>query len=117
MPFGLTNAPATFMHLMQQMFRKYLDEFVIVFLDDVLIYSKSKEAHEKHVRTVLETLRDNQLYAKRSKCDFFKEEISFLGHVINKDGIKMEQSKVDAVKQWPQPQNVHEVRSFLGLAG
>ena len=117
MPFGLTNAPATFMHLMQQMFRKYLDESVIVFLDDVLIYSKSKEEHQKHVRTVLQTLRENQLYAKLSKCDFFKKEISFLGHVVNRDGIKMEQTKVDAVKQWPQPENVHEVRSFLGLAG
>jgi hypothetical protein len=117
MPFGLTNAPATFMHLMQQIFRKYLDDFVIVFLDDVLIYSKTREEHEKHVRTVLQVLRENQLYAKLSKCDFFKEEISFLGHVINRAGIKMEPSKVDAVMQWTQPKNVHEVRSFLGLAG
>src|ERR1700749_2529932 len=117
MPFGLTNAPATFMHLMQQIFRKHLDDFIIIFLDDVLIYSRTREEHEKHLRTVLQLLRENQLYAKLSKCDFFKEEISFLGHVINRAGVKMEPSKVDAVMQWAQPKNVHEVRSFLGLAG
>ena len=82
MPFGLTNAPATFMHLMQQAFRKHLDDFVIVFLDDVLIFSKTKEEHEQHLRTVLQTLKDKQLYAKLSKCEFFKKEIGFLGHVI-----------------------------------
>jgi hypothetical protein len=117
MPFGLTNAPATFMHLMQQTFRQYLDDFVIVFLDDVLIYSKSKHEHEQHLRTVLQVLRDKQLYAKLSKCEFFQTEIGFLGHVINQDGIKMEPSKVDAVLKWPQPKNIHEIRSFLGLAG
>ena len=89
MPFGLTNAPATFMHLMQQTFRKHLDDFVIVFLDDVLIFSKTKEEHEQHLRTVLQTLRDKQLCAKLSKCEFFKTEIGFLGHVINQHGIKM----------------------------
>src|ERR1700687_5128436 len=87
--FGLTNAPATFMHLMQQTFRKYLDDFVIVFLDDVLVYSRSKEEHDKHLRIVLETLRENKLYAKLSKCEFYSKEISFLGHVINEHGIKM----------------------------
>ena len=117
MPFGLTNAPATFMHLMQQTFRKYLDDFVIVFLDDVLVYSRSKEEHDKHLRIVLETLRENKLYAKLSKCEFYSKEISFLGHVINEHGIKMEPSKVDAVSKWPQPKNVHDIRSFLGLAG
>src|SRR5260370_36256759 len=88
MPFCLTNYPATFMHLMQQTFRQYLDDFVIVFLDDVLIYSKSKQDHEQHVRTVLQVLRDKQLYAKLSKCEFFQNEIGFLGHVINQDGIR-----------------------------
>ena len=117
MPFGLTNAPATFMHLMQQTFRKHLDDFVIVFLDDVLIFSKTKEEHEQHLRIVLQTLRDKQLYAKLSKCEFFKSEIGFLGHIINQHGIKMEPSKIEAVTKWPQPKNVHEVRSFLGLAG
>src|ERR1700738_4618875 len=115
MPFGLTNAPATFMHLMQQIFRRYLDDFVIVFLDDILIYSKTKQQHDQHLRTVLQVLRDQQLYGKLSKCEFFKNEISFLGHVINQYGIKMEQSKVDAVIKWPAPKNVHELRSFLDL--
>src|ERR1700688_2451949 len=91
--------------------------FVIVFLFDVLAYSQSKEEHEKHLRIVLETLRENKLYAKLSKCEFYSKEISFLGHVINEHGIKMEPSKVDAVSKRPQPKNVHDIRSFLGLAG
>src|ERR1700730_19084195 len=110
MPFGLTNAPATFMHLMQQTFRKFLDDFVIVFIDDILIYSKTLEDHYKHLRLVLQVLRDKQLYAKLSKCDFFQSEISFLGHVINQYGIKMEPAT-------SVPKNVHELRSFLALAG
>src|ERR1700686_4656636 len=117
MPFGLTNAPATFMNLMQSVFSKYLDEFVIIFLDDILVYSKSFDEHLKHLECVLQTLRQHKLYAKSSKCEFSKNELSFLGHVINSDGIKMEPSKVDAVSKWPQPKNVHDIRSFLGLAG
>ena len=117
MPFGLTNAPATFMHLMQQTLRQFLDDFVIVFIDDILIYSKTLEDHYKHLRLVLQVLRDKQLYAKLSKCDFFQSEISFLGHVINQHGIKMESTKVNAVSSWPVPKNAHELRSFLGLAG
>src|SRR6202051_3891419 len=117
MPFGLTNAPATFMHLMQQTFREHLDDSVIVFIDDVLVYSKTKHEHEQHLRTVLQVLRDKQLYAKLSKCEFFQTEIGFLGHVINQYGIKMESSKVNAVTSWPPPKNIHELRSFLGLAG
>jgi hypothetical protein len=117
MPFGLTNAPATFMHLMQQTFREHLDDSVIVFIDDVLVYSKTKHEHEQHLRTVLQVLRGKQLYAKLSKCEFFQTEIGFLGHVINQYGIKMEPSKVDAVLKWPAPKNIHELRSFLGLAG
>src|ERR1700739_1311011 len=105
------------MHLMQQTFRQYLDDFVIVFLDDVLIYSQTKAEHAQHLRTVLQVLRDKKLYAKLSKCEFFSTEIGFLGHVINADGIKMEQSKVDAVTKWPAPKDIHELRSFLGLAG
>jgi hypothetical protein len=117
MPFGLTNAPATFMHLMQQIFRPYLDDFVIVFLDDILIYSKTLDDHYRHLRLVLQVLRDKKLYAKASKCEFFTNEIEFLGHIINERGIKMEPSKVDAVLKWPVPRNIHELRSFLGLAG
>src|SRR6202158_5841600 len=117
MPFGLTNAPATFMNLMQSVFSKYLDESVIIFLDDILVYSKSHDEHLKHLECVLQTLRQHKLYAKKSKCEFSQNEISFLGHVINSDGIKMEPSKVDAVVKWPQPKNIHDIRSFLGLAG
>src|SRR6266403_5338385 len=117
MPFGLTNAPATFMNLMQSVFSKYLDEFVIIFLDDILVYSKSFDEHLKHLECVLQTLRQHKLYAKISKCEFSKNELSFLGHVINSDGIKMEPSKVDAVVKWPQPKNIHDIRAFLGLAG
>src|SRR5258708_17415837 len=117
MPFGLTNAPATFMHLMQQTFRKFLDDFVIVFIDDILVYSKTKEDHYNHLRLVLQVLRDNQLYAKLSKCEFFQGEIGFLGHVINQYGNKMESCKVNAVTSWPIPKNIYELRSFLGLAG
>src|ERR1700737_5300635 len=116
MPFGLTNAPATFMHLMQQTLRRFLDDFVIVFIDDILIYSKTLEDHAQHLRQVLQVLQEKQLYAKLSKCDFFKHEMGFLGHVINENGIKMESSKVNAVTNWPVPTNVHELRSFLGLA-
>src|SRR5260370_20108261 len=117
MPFGLTNAPATFMHLMQQTLRKFLDNFVIVFIDDILIYIKTLEDHSRHLRSVLQVLRDKQLYGKLSKCEFYQREIGFLGHVINEHGIKMESSKVNAVTNWPVPKNVHELRSFLGLAG
>lgn len=117
LPFGLTNAPATFMHLMQDAFRPYLDQFVIIFLDDILVYSSTKEEHDKHLSTVLEVLRQNKLYAKLSKCEFYKKEIGFLGHIINEQGIKMEPSKVEAVTKWPIPQEVTSVRSFLGLAG
>ena len=102
---------------MQQVFRPYLDDFVIVFLDDILIYSKTAEDHQRHLKTVLQVLPDNQLYAKLSKCEFWKQEISFLGHIVTSQGIKMEPGKVAAVKSWPPPTNIHDLRSFLGLAG
>jgi hypothetical protein len=117
LPFGLTNAPATFMHLMQQIFREHLDDFVIVFLDDILIYSKTEEEHERHVRTVLELLRKHKLYAKASKCEFFRDRVSFLGYVVSSEGVSMEAEKVKAVQEWPVPCNVRQVREFLGLAG
>jgi hypothetical protein len=117
LPFGLTNAPATFMHLMQSIFSPYLDRFVIVFIDDILIYSKTEKEHEEHLKKVLTLLRRNQLYAKLSKCEFFKKEISFLGHVISGDGIKMDDGKVKAVIDFPVPSNITSLRSFLGLAG
>ena len=117
LPFGLTNAPATFMHLMNQVLRPYLDSFVVVFLDDILIYSKTLDEHKKHVQAVLQVLRENKLYAKQSKCEFFKQSVSFLGHVISAHGISMEADKVKAVQDWPLPQTASDIRSFLGLAG
>jgi len=102
---------------MQSIFAPHLDSFVIVFLDDILIYSKTKEEHNQHVRAVLQLLRENKLYAKESKCEFFKQSISFLGHVVGKDGISMEQDKVKAIEEWPIPSTITAVRSFLGLAG
>ena len=117
MPFGVTNAPGVFMGYMNQIFREYLDKFVVVFIDDILIYSKSEEEHAEHLRLVLEILRDRKLYAKLSKCEFWLKEVSFLGHVIFSGGIAVDPSKVDVVLQWESPKSVTEIRSFLGLAG
>lgn len=117
LPFGLTNAPGTFMHLMHQSFRRFLDDFVLVFLDDILIFSKTLEEHERHVKQVLEVLRQEKLYAKESKCEFFKEEVEFLGHIVGRNGIRMMQDKVQAVNEWPVPTRVTDVRAFLGTAG
>ena len=116
MPFGLTNAPAAIMDLMNRVFKEYLDQFVIVFIDDILVYSKSEEEHERHLRLVLDILREKQLYAKLKKCEFWLHRIPFLGHIISKDGIAVDSSRVEAVQSWPTPKNVKEVRSFLGLA-
>ncbi|GJR20981.1 putative nucleotidyltransferase, ribonuclease H [Tanacetum coccineum] len=117
MPFGLTNAPAVFMDLMNRIFHEYLDKFVIVFIDDILVYSKSEEEHEQHLRIVLEILRQKKLYAKFSKCEFWLQQVAFLGHIVSADGIIMDPSKVEAITKWPRPTTVTEVRSFLGLAG
>ena len=117
MPFGLTNAPAAFMALMNRVFQPYLDKFVIVFIDDILVYSRSVEEHESHLRTVLQTLREKQLYAKFSKCEFWLDQVVFLGHVISSRGIEVDPRKIEAVLKWESPTNVSEIRSFLGLAG
>ena len=105
------------MDYMNRIFRPYLDRFVVVFIDDILIYSKSREEHEEHLRIVLQTLKDKQLYARLDKCEFWLEEVQFLGHVINKRGVAVNPSKVEAVTKWEPPTTVTEVRSFLGLAG
>ena len=117
MPFGLTNAPAAFMDLMNRVFRPYLDQFIIVFIDDILIYSKNEEEHAEHLRIALQTLREHGLYAKREKCDFWMTKVKFLGHVVSEEGISVDPSKIEAVLNWERPKNVSEIRSFLGLAG
>ncbi|GJY62195.1 putative reverse transcriptase domain-containing protein [Tanacetum coccineum] len=117
MPLGLTNAPIVFMDLMNRVCKPYLDKFVIVFIDDILIYSKMKEDHENHLRLMLDLLRKEKLYAKFSKCEFWLQEVHFLGHVVNHDGIHVDPSKIKAVKSWKAPTTLSEVRSFMGLAG
>jgi hypothetical protein len=117
MSFGLTNAPAYFMYLMNKVFMEYLDKFVVVFIDNILIYSRNEEEHEEHLRLVLQKLRENQLYAKFSKCEFWLREVSFLGHVITGGGIAVDPRKVRDVLNWEPPTIVLEIWSFLGLAG
>ncbi|KAG8496911.1 hypothetical protein CXB51_008092 [Gossypium anomalum] len=117
MPFGLTNAPAVFMDLMNRIFRPYLDRFVVVFIDDILVYSRDETEHAEHLRLVLQILRDKQLYAKFSKCEFWLREVSFLGHVVSASGIRVDPSKITAILNWKPPRNITEVQSFLGLAG
>ncbi|CAJ2642437.1 unnamed protein product [Trifolium pratense] len=117
MPFGVTNAPGVFMEYMNRIFHSFLDKFVVVFIDDILVYSKSEEEHKEHLRIVLQILKEKKLYAKLSKCEFWLKEVSFLGHVISSGGIAVDPAKVDAVLQWGTPESVSEIRSFLGLAG
>nr|AAT73686.1 putative polyprotein [Oryza sativa Japonica Group] len=117
MSFGLTNAPAFFMNLMNKVFMEYLDKFVVVFIDDILIYSQTEEDHQHHLRLVLGKLREHQLYAKLSKCEFWLSEVKFLGHVISAKGVAVDPETVTAVTEWKQPKTVTQIRSFLGLAG
>ena len=116
-PFGLTNAPPTFMCLMNSVFSKYLDKFFLVFLDDILIYCKNEKDHEGHLRLTLQLLREHQPYAKLSKCDFYRDRIQYLGHIISEEGISVDLEKIEAIMNWPTPRNVTDVRSFMGLAG
>ena len=116
MPFGLTNAPTIFMDLINCIFWLYLDKFVVVFINDILVYSRDESEHAEHLRTVLQTLRDKQLYAKFSKSEFWLKEVGFLGHIVSGDGIRVDPSKISAIIEWKLPKNVTKVRSFLGLA-
>ena len=117
MPFGLTNAVTTFMSLMNRIFQHYLDQFVVVFIDDILIYSRSEEEHQAQLRLALQVLQEKKLFAKFSKCEFWMDEVVFLGHVISRQGVQPDPSKIKAVKEWEMPKSATEVRSFLGLAG
>ena len=117
LPSGLTNAPAYFMDMMNRVLHAYLDKFMVVFIDDILVYSNTKEDHTEHLRTVLSTLANHKLYAKLKKCDFWMEKVQFLSHVISAEGISVDPAKIATVVEWPRPTNITEVRSFLGMAG
>ena len=117
MPFGLTNAPATFNQLMTNLFRKELDNFVLVFFDDILIYLEDPKEHKHHLWHVLGILRAAKLYAKKSKCTFFKDKVAYLGYIVSKDGISPDPVKVKAIVEWPILHNVSKVQGFLGLTG
>jgi hypothetical protein len=116
LPFGLTNAPATFQHMMNSILGAGLDDFCLVYLDDILVFSKTIEDHKTHLDTVLAALKANDLYAKLSKCAFGLTSVEFLGHIVSAEGIQADGKKVKAVEEWPPPTDVHQVRSFLGLA-
>src|SRR5512133_1000431 len=117
MSFGLTNAPAYFMNMMNKVFMEFLDKFVVVFIDYILVYSRNEEEHKQHLRLVLKKLKEHQLYAKFSKCDFWLSEVKFLGHIITAQGVAVDPSNVESVTKWTPPKTVSQIRSFLGLAG
>jgi hypothetical protein len=117
MSFGLTNAPTFFMNLMNSVFMDYLEKFVVVFIDDILIYSQSEEEHLDHLKMVLQRLREHQLYAKLSKCEFWIDEVLFLGHIINKDGLVVDLKKVADIPNWKAPTDARGIKSFIGMAG
>jgi hypothetical protein len=117
MSFGLTNAPAYFMYLMNSVFMDYLDKFIVVFIDDILVYSQNEQEHEEHLRKVLQRLRYCQLYAKLSKCEFWINEFLFLGHIINRDGLAVDPEKVAVILDWKAPKDVRGIKSFIGMVG
>jgi len=115
MPFGLINVRIASMDLMNRVFRPYLDKFVVVFNDNILVYSRDKDECTTHLKTVLQTLREHQLYGKLKKSEFWLEEVVFLGHVVSKEGIKVDHHKVKEILDWPRPTSVTRIRSFVGL--
>lgn len=117
MPFGLTNAPVTFQALKNNIFAKYLGKFIIVFFDDILVFSKSKLEHLDHLRIALEILRRNHLFAKRSKCLFGIHQVDYLSHIISREGVTTDPKKIEDIINWPRPTDLTKLRSFLGLTG
>jgi hypothetical protein len=117
MSFGLMNAPAYFMYLMNSVFMDYLDKFVVVFVDDILVYSQNEQDHEEHMSKVLQRLQDCQLYAKLSKCEFWISEVLFLGHIINQEGLAVGPKKATAILDWKAPKDAREIKSFIGMVG
>ena len=117
MPFGVTNAPVTFMDLMNWVFKLFLDEFVNIFIDDILVNSKSIVEYEQQLSKVLQTLRDRRLYAKLKKCEFWLSSVIFLGYIISVDGVSIDPHKVETIVNWPRSTNVTGIQSFMGLAG
>jgi hypothetical protein len=117
MPFGLTNAPNTFMHLMNEVLRSFIGKFVVVYFDDILIYSKLLDEHIEHLRIVFGALREARLFANLEKCTFCTDQVTFLGYVVTLQGIEVDESKIEAIKSWPIPATLTQLQSFLGLAG
>ena len=117
MPFGVANAPATFQRMMNSLFKEELDAFVLVYLDDILVFSQTLEDHIRHIRTALQKMRDAKFFARLHKCSFFQEKVEYLGFDVSRDGVQPSPEKVRTVVEWPQPQSVKDIRSFLGLAG
>ncbi|PKU87715.1 putative mitochondrial protein [Dendrobium catenatum] len=117
MPFGLTNAPATFQSLMNRVFRQYLRKFVLVFFDDILVYSQTEEEHLEHLKEVLKILQTHQLKANLKNYSFAQSMVEYLGHVVSQEGVTADQSKVEAMQKWPMPKNIRGLRGFLGLTG
>ena len=116
MPFGMTNSPATFQHFMNDIFHDMADIFVIVYLDDILVFSDNEAEHEEHVRRVLQRLREHNLHAKLDKCTFHTDTIEYLGFIVSPQGLSMDPAKTQAIRDWPRPRNVKDVQSFLGFA-